>query len=264
MFESLPDEWRVLTALVGLAVFFCWESAAPFFEQRRRGLHARRNLAVAGVNVLLVGVCCAGVTVAVAELSATNGLGLLNQLSLPPTAALAAAFVALDLWTYWWHRANHRIPLLWRFHRMHHSDPSVDVTTAARFHTGELLISAGLRLLLIPLLGLPLTALVLYDGVVLAATQFHHANVGLADAADSGLRRLIVSPNMHKLHHSRIQSETDSNYATVFSGWDRLFRTYRDRDDYRAIEFGIAGLEDDRSQTLAGLALTPFLQSRDR
>jgi len=258
MFESLPAEWRILSALCGLALFFCWESAAPYFEQPRRSLHVRRNLTVAGVNLVLVGACCAGFTIAVAELARAYGLGLLNQLSLPPAATLVAAFVALDLWTYWWHRANHMIPALWRFHRVHHSDPSVDVTTAVRFHTGELLISAGLRLLLIPLFGLPLEALVLYDGIVLAAAQFHHSNVGLTDAADSGLRRIIVSPNMHKLHHSRIQSETDSNYSTVFSGWDRLFRTYRERDDYRAIEFGISGLEDDRSQTLAGLAMTPF------
>ena len=258
MFETLPDIWRVLAALAGLAIFFSWESAAPFFEQRRRGLHAGRNLTVAAVNIPLVGLCCAGATVAAAEFTASAEVGLLNLFEATPVIALVGSFVALDLWTYWWHRANHRIPALWRFHRVHHSDPSLDVTTAVRFHTGELLISAGLRLLLIPLLGLPLSALVVYDGVVLAATQFHHANVSLADAADSGLRRVIVSPNMHKLHHSRIQSETDSNYATVFSGWDRLFGTYRERADYRTIEFGITGLEDAGSQSLRGMALTPF------
>jgi sterol desaturase/sphingolipid hydroxylase (fatty acid hydroxylase superfamily) len=185
--------------------------------------------------------------------SRTDNLRFLGVLSAIPGLAV----VVLDLWTYWWHRANHRWTLLWRFHRVHHSDSSMDVTTAVRFHLGELLISAGLRLALITLLGLPLAALLLYDGAVTVATQFHHANIGLG-RWDRWIRRLIVSPNMHKIHHSKIRAETNSNYSTVLSLWDRAFSTYRDRDDCHAIRFGVPRMTDESFQTLKGLALTPF------
>ncbi|MDA1313004.1 MAG: sterol desaturase family protein [Acidobacteria bacterium] len=258
MIDALLTDWRALSAIVGLALFFVWESLAPFFAQQERGRHAARNLTIASANVVLVGACCAGATVAVAEMTAVMGLGVLSQVRLPTAARVMLGFLLLDLWTYWWHRANHRWPLLWRFHRMHHSDPSLDVTSAVRFHSGELLLSAGLRLLLIPLFGLPLAALVLYDGVVVATTQFHHANIGLGDRADTFVRFVVVSPNMHKLHHSQLRIETDSNYATVLSCWDRLFGTYRRRENYHEIEFGLPDLEAERFQTIKGLILTPF------
>ena len=258
MLEFPIADWRVMAAVAGLALFYIWESLAPFLTQRQRSLHAARNLTIASVNVILVGACCAGATVAVAEMTATMGLGILSQGNLPAAVRVAVGFVLLDVWTYWWHRANHRWPLLWRFHRMHHSDPALDVTSAVRFHCGELLLSAGLRLLLIPLVGLPLTALLVYDGVVAASTQFHHANIGLGNQADTLVRLLIVSPNMHKLHHSQLRIETDSNYATVFSCWDRLFATYRQREDYSQIRFGLPDLDSERFQTVKGLILTPF------
>ena len=247
-----------MSAIAGLALFFIWESLAPFLPQEQRRLHAARNLTIAGANVFLVGACCAGATVAVAEVTAAMGLGVLSQGRLSTAARILLGFVLLDVWTYWWHRGNHRWPLLWRFHRMHHSDLTLDVTSAVRFHSGELLLSAGLRLLLIPLFGLPLAALVLYDGVVVAATQFHHANIELGNRVDKVVRSLVVSPNMHKLHHSQLRIETDSNYATVFSCWDRLFGTYCQREDYREIQFGLPNLDAERFQTVKGLILTPF------
>lgn len=258
MIESIPTDWRVVSAIAGLALFFIWESLAPFLPQEQRRLHAARNLTIAGANVFLVGACCAGATVAVAEVTAAMGLGVLSQGRLSTAARILLGFVLLDVWTYWWHRGNHRWPLLWRFHRMHHSDLTLDVTSAVRFHSGELLLSAGLRLLLIPLFGLPLAALVLYDGVVVAATQFHHANIELGNRVDKVVRSLVVSPNMHKLHHSQLRIETDSNYATVFSCWDRLFGTYCQREDYREIQFGLPNLDAERFQTVKGLILTPF------
>ena len=256
--EFLVNNWRITAALEGPILFFIWESLAPFLTQRQRSLHAARNLTIASVNLILVCACCAGATVAVAQMTATMGLGVLSQGTLSTTVRIAVGFVLLDVWTYWWHRANHRWPLLWRFHRMHHSDPALDVTSAVRFHCGELLLSAGLRLLLIPLVGLPLTALIVYDGVVAASTQFHHANIGLGNRADILFRSFIVSPNMHKLHHSQLLIETHSNYATVFSCWDRLFGTYRQREDYSQIQFGLPDLDSERFQTLKGLILTPF------
>lgn len=257
MLESFSTEWRIAAAVIGLTLLFVWESFRPFQQQQGRTRHASRNLTFAGFNFLIVGACCAGATVAAAAMAADSRLGLLNLFDLSAATKLGLAILLLDMWTYWWHRANHRFPILWRFHRVHHSDPQMDVTTAVRFHPGELLASAGLRLLLIVSLGLPLLALILYDGVVTAAAQFHHSNVGLGPW-DKWVQRLIVSPNMHKLHHSQLRGETNSNYSTVLSVWDRLFRTFRDRDNYHSIRFGVPKLDSDLFQSLKGLALTPF------
>lgn len=254
---SFRVDWRATAAIAGLTIFFFWESFRPFQQQGRRARHASRNLTFAGFNLLVVGACCAGATVAVAAATAGAGLGLLNFFGWPAAANMVVAVILLDLWTYWWHRANHQSGFLWRFHRVHHSDTNMDVTTAVRFHAGELLISAGLRLLLIALLGLPLAALILYDGLVTVAGQLHHANVGLG-RWDHWIRRLIVSPNMHKVHHSDEPVETNSNYSTVLSVWDRVFGTYRDRDNHDQIRFGVPSLEGEAFQTLKGLALTPF------
>ena len=257
-FDLSSPLWRGGALACSLAAFFAWESLAPYRAQANRRLHAARNLTIAAANAILVGLCCAGATVAVAHWSDTNQWGLLHRSSISAGWQFGLAFLALDLWTYWWHRANHRLPLLWRFHRMHHSDPSMDVSTALRFHGGELLLSALLRLPLIPLLGLSLPAVAAYSAAVVVVTEFHHANIGLRDSLDRAVRLFVVSPNMHKVHHSRERRETDSNYATVFSGWDRIFATYRERDDYRTIRFGLNRFDADEQQTLKGLILTPF------
>jgi sterol desaturase/sphingolipid hydroxylase (fatty acid hydroxylase superfamily) len=193
-----------------------------------------------------------------------TGAGLLYRLDIGPAARFAAAFVALDCWTYWWHRANHAMPLLWRFHRMHHSDPAMDVSTATRFHAGEVALSSGLRLGIVLLAGIPLAALVAYEVALLIFTQFHHANIALPAGLDRVLRGAIVSPNMHKVHHSVERAEMDSNYSSILSVWDRLFGTFHGRDDCRSIVFGVPGMRDEPHQTVAGMLRTPFdSQPRD-
>jgi sterol desaturase/sphingolipid hydroxylase (fatty acid hydroxylase superfamily) len=134
----------------------------------------------------------------------------------------------------------------------------MDVSTATRFHVGEIAISSALRLAVIVAIGVPLAAIVVYDFTLLLATQFHHANLGLPSRLDQFLRYAVVSPNMHKVHHSRERIETDSNYTSVLSVWDRLFGTYRERSDYHGIQFGVAGLDGERLQTVAGLLTTPM------
>ena len=259
--ELISPGWQLAGIGCGLAAFFVWETLAPYAAQRNRGLHAARNLTMAAVNAVVVGLCCAGATIVVAEWTASRQWGLLSLSGLSQAWGFVGGFLLLDLWTYWWHRANHRSALLWRFHRMHHSDPSMDVSTALRFHGGELLLSAALRLPLIAILGLSLPVVAAYSASVIVVTEFHHANIGLRDGYDRALRFFIVSPNMHKVHHSRVRRETDSNYATVFSCWDRLFGSYRERQDYRAIRFGLDHFDAERFQTVKGLALTPFHSS---
>jgi sterol desaturase/sphingolipid hydroxylase (fatty acid hydroxylase superfamily) len=254
-----PGNLKAVVVIACLTLFWCWETWFPFFERGHgRGWHALRNLGLALCNAVVLGALFGTVTVQVAGWTYSHRLGLLNLLSEGELVRWSLAFLLLDAWMYVWHRANHTVPLLWRFHRMHHSDERMDVTTATRFHLGEQLGSSLLRLLLIPLLGLEVGHLLVYDALVIAATNFHHANLGLG-RLDSWLRWLIVTPDMHRIHHSLLVRETNSNYATVLSLWDRLAGSFRMRRDQYAIRFGVAEFNDPRWQTWWGMWRTPFV-----
>ncbi len=254
---TLAQAKLVLPALL-LVAFWCWETWQPFFQQRKDRLrHGFRNLVIALLNTTFLAFTLGILTAIVAHWTETRQLGLLNLVALPFGAGLIGAVLLLDCWMYVWHRANHRIPFLWRFHRMHHSDKQMDVTTATRFHLGEHIGGATLRLGLIPLLGLSVWQIVIYEMLVLAITQFHHANISLG-RYDRLLQWLIVTPNMHKVHHSRWQRETDSNYSTLFSFWDRFGRSFRMRRDLSTIEYGLDEFDAPSWQTVTGMLKTPL------
>ncbi|MDB6017294.1 MAG: Fatty acid hydroxylase [Pedosphaera sp.] len=256
---------RSSLALVGLALLLTWETFAPFFASgsaQQRGIHGSRNLILGALNALMIAFAFAGLWYAVSRWATTHRFGLLNVLNLPLAFRLMAAFLLFDVWMYWWHRLNHRIPFLWRFHRTHHSDTTMDVTTASRFHFGEILFSACLRLPVILLLGLRIEELLLYEMALFAVVQLHHANISLPAKLDALLRSLIVTPNLHKVHHSRLPMETNSNYSSLFSFWDRCFRTFQLRADPRTITFGLAGFDEPAQQSLSGLIKTPLAHDR--
>ena len=262
MLHILLKQWQPIAAVLVLVVFWMWETASPFFEKpKNRVRHAARNLSIAGINAVILGLVFSGITVTVALITESRQLGLLNLLKAPTTIHAVSAFLIIDCWTYCWHRLNHRIPFLWRFHRMHHSDPGMDVTTAVRFHLGEITISSILRLGIIVLIGIPIWLIILYDIVLLTITQFHHANIVLPKHLDRFIRFFIVSPNMHKVHHSRARIETDSNYSSVLSIWDRIFRSYREKENYREIKYGLENYDDDNKQSVKGLLKTPLFKS---
>lgn len=253
---------KTVAAVSLLALFWGWETWRPLFGTRNGRLrHAGRNLGVALLNTAVMGPAFGAVTVLAADWAARNGYGLLRSLELPGPVGFALALVLLDGWSYLWHRANHSIPLLWRFHRTHHSDRHMDVTTATRFHVGEHVGSATLRLGLIPLLGVELWYVVAYEALVVAVTQFHHADVSLG-RWDRWLRLVVVTPDMHKVHHSDRQPETDSNFSTVLSVWDRLAGTFRTRPDPRGIVYGLREFADPWWQTVWGMLMTPFAAAR--
>ncbi|NNF59495.1 MAG: sterol desaturase family protein [Rhodothermaceae bacterium] len=251
-----------VAAFVGLVVLLLAESAHPFFdlfrERRERGAHLLRNLALGAFNALIVAVVFAGLWVAAATWADANDIGLLHWLAWPTWLHALGALLLLDAWTYVWHRLNHRIPVLWRFHRVHHADAEMDVTTASRFHIGELVLSSALRIPLIVGLGIFAWELVLYETLMFAVVQFHHANVMLPARLDRALRAVIVTPAMHKVHHSRLQPETDSNYSALFSWWDRLFRSFRLRARPEEIHFGLDAFDTPEDSTLRGLLAMPF------
>jgi sterol desaturase/sphingolipid hydroxylase (fatty acid hydroxylase superfamily) len=253
--------WRADVAVVSLTALWTWESLWPFFALRAsRRRHAACNLALALLNVVVIGLVFGTATFAVTRIAASHDLGLLRIADIPALARFALALLMLDAWMYLWHRANHRVPLLWRFHRTHHSDDAVDVTSATRFHTGEQAAAAVLRLMLIPLVGWDLLHLVVYDTLLLVATQLHHANISLG-RWERPLAWVFVTPQMHKVHHSRVKIETDSNYSVVLSIWDRLGRSFRWRDDAERIEFGLDQYNDPDWQTVTGMLKTPFVDA---
>jgi sterol desaturase/sphingolipid hydroxylase (fatty acid hydroxylase superfamily) len=256
-----PDTLLRIKAVVAvglLSLFWTWETWAPLVAGRSRRLrHGLRNWSLALLNVAVVGGLLGGLTVMALAWAGDAGFGLLRRVPLAPRSATVLALVLLDGWTYLWHRANHAVPLLWRFHRVHHSDPEMDVSTATRFHVGEILLSALIRLPVLLLLGIGLGPLILYETVLLAATRFHHGNVGLPERWDRRIRLLIVSPAMHRVHHSRLVAQTNSNYAPVLSLWDRMARTYRMADPGR-IRLGLDGWSEGRWQTVPGMLRSPF------
>lgn len=253
---------KLVAPVLFLALFWCWETWRPFFGQEEGRLrHAGRNLAVAVINTVVMGLAFGYVMVVVTGWTRESRLGLLNNLGLGWPIRFTLGLVLLDCWMYFWHRANHVIPLLWRFHRMHHSDRHMDVTTATRFHLGEHVVSMLLKLGLIPLLGLEVWHLLVYDTLVIAVTQFHHADISLG-RWDRWVRLVIVTPDMHKVHHSDWHPETDTNYSTVLSVWDRLFGSFRRRDDPGTIVFGLKESTDPDWQGVGGMLKTPFLNSR--
>ena len=249
-----------VAAVVVLAALLLVETAHPFFDafrERSRGRHGLRNLALGAVNGLIVAVGFAGVWVVTAEWAAQNGVGLLNAVALPGWARVVGAFLLLDVWIYLWHRLNHRVPFLWRLHRVHHSDAEMDVTTASRFHTGEIVLSSLLRIGVIAAVGVSAWELVLYETVMFAVVQFHHANVAVPPALDRAMRAVIATPAMHKIHHSRWRPETDSNYGSLFSWWDRLFRSFRLRADVGTVRLGLDGFDTPEHESFKGLLAMP-------
>jgi sterol desaturase/sphingolipid hydroxylase (fatty acid hydroxylase superfamily) len=189
--------------------------------------------------------------------------GLLHLAPLPAWAGLVAGFLLLDLSFYYWHIANHKLPLLWRFHNVHHADPELDVSTGFRFHFGEVLLSVVFRVLQVTLLGVSFAAFAAYELVFQANTLFHHSNTRLPIRLERRLNRILVTPRMHGIHHSQIHRETDSNYGVVFSWWDRFHRTIGLNVPQSRIEIGVPGYTGAEANRLGRLLVMPFERQRD-
>lgn len=261
------NERGVFTAAALAAVFvglFALERALPL---RRR---SRPSWARIAVNVTIMATAFAtGVLLVrptaslVIDWSAESSFGLLQLLQLPVAAEIALAFVLMDLSFYYWHLANHRVPLLWRFHNVHHIDPDLDVSTAFRFHFGEVAMSAGFRAVQVAVIGLPLSTFLAYEVVFQAGTLFHHSNTRLPIRFERALNAVFVTPRMHAIHHSQVRGETNSNYSVVFSWWDRIHRTLGLNVPQSRITIGVAGYADAEDNRLGRALAMPFRAQRD-
>lgn len=173
--------------------------------------------------------------------------------------AFIVDFILLDFFLYWWHRANHRIPFLWRFHVVHHLDRQLDATSALRFHFGEVALSALVRAPYVLMLNIPLPTVIVFEGLVSLGTIFHHSNLALPRRLEAILTAFLVTPALHWVHHHARRYDTDSNYATLWSGWDRLFRTRSPNARRLDLEIGVEGMKE---RGLYDLILTPLKSPR--
>lgn len=254
---SPQAEWLALGAMAAMfALFAAIELARPV-RAAPKGERWITNLVMFAIDTLAVRLFVPLLMVGAAALAAGKGWGLLNQFVLPEWLAVMLAILALDLALYFQHWATHRVPLLWRLHKVHHSDPAFDVTTAARFHPFEIVLSMGYKMAVVVALGLPVLGVFLFELVFNIATLFTHANFALPRALEKPVRALLVTPTMHRIHHSAIRQETDSNFGTFLSGWDRLFRTYTDEADGK-LTIGLCEYQDQRPHELGWSLMLPF------
>ncbi len=220
------------------------------------------NARMALIASLIIDLLVLPVALVTALWAEAAGVGLLNLMALPVGLEWFLGLVLFDWTFYWWHRANHQIPLLWRFHNVHHTDPELDVTTALRFHFGELLLSIIFRVLQTALLGLSVWMVLIFETLLLLETLFHHSNLRLPLKLERWLNRLIVTPRMHGIHHSAVKTEMNGNYGTLFPLWDYLHKSLNLNIPQDEIRIGVAGYDHPRELVLLNLLKMPFQKQR--
>lgn len=254
----IPPWSPALVAALALALLWAGEAVFPLVLDRRAGMSRRLvNLGAGILGYGLAAVVLSGLALWVTLWTARDGFGLVHWVSLHWAVEWLVVLAALDLVAYAWHVACHKWRPLWRFHVVHHNDEHVDVTTAFRFHVGEIVAKGLVTLPVLAILGATISQVLLCETITVALVAFHHGNIRLG-GLERPLRAWLVTPAMHVVHHSRWQPETDSNYGAIFSFWDRLFGTFRLRRDPSRIDFGIDGYSARDVHTLAGILRTPF------
>ncbi|MEP7014837.1 MAG: sterol desaturase family protein [Verrucomicrobiota bacterium] len=203
------------------------------------------------------------IPIAIAAWAQHRQLGLLNWVRLPGPLSIVTGLLLMDYAYWWWHWANHMVPLFWRFHNVHHTDLDMDVSTASRFHFGEMLFSTGFLSIAVLLFGIAPAMLICFFITFEVATLFHHSNWRLPIGLERILNRVIVTPRMHGIHHSIVQRETNSNWGTIFCWWDKLHRTLRRDVPQSEITIGVAAYRNQDELTLGRLLLLPFREQRE-
>ena len=256
--------------LIRLAFFFgvlafvaVWEAIAP---RRPLADHKGRrwfiNLSLVVIDTAAVRLLLPVAPPSMALVAHQQGWGILNVLPLPYWLKIILALVALDFVIYLQHVLFHSVPLFWRLHRVHHTDLDIDVTTGNRFHPFEIVLSMGIKLAAVVLIGVPTAAAVLFEVILNATSQFNHGNIRMPTALDRWLRLVLVTPDMHRVHHSVIRRETNSNFGFNLPWWDRLCRTYRAQPErgHSGMTIGLEEFRDPALLTLPRLLVQPFFE----
>ena len=268
------DGWVSRGPALRLGVFlgiFALMAAWEFFQPRRaRSIPRRRrwpgNVGVSVLDALAARVAAPAGAAGFALLAEARGWGLFHQVAWPVWAELVVSLVWLDLVIYLQHRAFHHVPALWRLHRLHHADIDLDVTSGARFHPLEILVSLAVKFAAIVALGVPALAVLIFEIVLNATTMFNHSNVRVSPAVERLLRLLVVTPDLHRVHHSIVRRETDSNFGFNFPWWDRLFATYRPEPEagQEGMTIGLEEFRDPKELRLDRMLTQPFRNDRPK
>jgi len=255
----------ILIANIVIIVFFLVvEHLWTFFSYfsgnfKLKIIHAFRNGSMGFLNRIFVWICFVPLWDWITQFYVEKHIGVLNQFSMEKNLHLICSIIILDFVAYIWHKFNHEWSFLWKFHKVHHTDPYMDVTTAVRFHIIEIILSAILRTGVILTMGVPVLHVFIYETILFFVIVFHHANIALPEKFDRIIRVFIVTPAIHKVHHSCEQLETDTNYSSLFSIWDRIFGTLCLKKNLKEINFGLNGFDEKKSQTIIEMVKIPFL-----
>ena len=245
-----------------LAVVATWEVIAPRRQLTdNKGRRWLANLSLVVIDTAVVRFLLPVLPVGMAIMAQQHGWGILNIITLPAWIKILLAVVALDFAIYLQHVLFHFLPILWRFHRMHHTDLDIDVTSGNRFHPIEILISMGIKMATVSFIGAPTVAVVVFEVALNATSQFNHGNIRIHDTLDRCLRLFVVTPDMHRVHHSIIPSETNSNFGFNLTWWDRLCGTYRPQPErgHMAMTIGLKEFRDPAMLNLPRLLIQPFV-----
>jgi sterol desaturase/sphingolipid hydroxylase (fatty acid hydroxylase superfamily) len=258
---------RITAFFAVFALVAVLESVAPRRELTISKVRRwTNNLALLALNTFLMRIASPLAAAGFAAFAAANGWGLLNHLHAPLWIAVPFAVIALDFVIWLQHVVFHAVPALWRLHRVHHADPDFDLTTGTRFHPIEMALSMAIKFATIAVLGPPVLAVVIFEGLLNATAMFNHGNVHIPSGVDRLLRWFVVTPDMHRVHHSIEADETNSNFGFNLPWWDRLFGTYRAQPqaDHTAMTIGVYGYRDPAEVVpLAGMLRLPFRSDDD-
>jgi len=259
-FAHIESWQRTLMVAGGILFFWILESIIPLFIFRyNRIQHAGLNIFFT-ITTIIVNFSFAYFIAKGSQYTYQHGLGLLNLVELPVWLYMLAGLMIMDFISSWLiHWMQHKIKWMWKFHLIHHSDTCVDTTTANRHHPVESMFRAIFTFLAVVIAGAPVWLLFMYQFLSVLISQFNHANIAMPKWLDQSLKWIIVSPDMHKIHHHYVQPLTDTNYGNIFSCWDRLFRTYASKKDITILQYGIDMCpEEKQNNSLGKLLKIPF------
>lgn len=267
MQQTLQDNaipFRLAAFLVILLLMLLWEALAPRRTPTSGSYRRLNNLTLLGIDVLFMRYLLPLTMVSVAEFTSQHNWGLYHLLGTNFWLSLISFIIFMDLLIYTQHLLMHKLPWLWRLHRVHHSDLQLDVTTALRFHPLEILLSALLKCLFVTLLGPPVIAVILFAVILNTLAMFNHSNIHIPIWADHWLRHFFVTPDMHRVHHSVALSEQNRNYGFNLSCWDHIFSTYKAQPaiDHQQMQIGLKEIQGTRATALHWLLIQPFLKRK--
>lgn len=254
--------FRGLISWGGFFIFLLFEYLRPYRQPSvAKSRRLLTNISLTIFNSVILSLIFAAATINSALHVSANHLGVLNTFSLPFWPKVLISVMFMDLIFYFWHFLNHRVALLWRFHRVHHSDLNMDVSTASRFHIGELAVSSCIKIGLIYLIGANAVSVILFESLLGLTAQFQHSSVSVPEWFERPFYLLFVPPSMHRIHHSVVIRERDTNYGTILSIWDRMLGTLLKDIDQKGIVIGLGPYRKLEGLGLRSLMVMPFTKA---